>query len=412
MKHCPQCDAKLDKKAKFCSGCGTAIATEENDSRQAEKTKNKTVLVVLSTLLLMALVAIGVLVAVGYDGAKEFFNGKTFFSFVGDFSDNPDRIANAAKCVVKLNCYNDKGALVGTGSGFSVFEEGVIVTNYHVIEGYPARIEIETESGQKCDIFGGIAVSEERDIAILYYQNSDSKIDLPHLTVASPESLKKGEKVVAIGSPLGLTNTVSTGVFSGYAKIGNSTDIQFTASISNGSSGGALFNNDGEVIGITYASIEAGQNLNFAVPIEFVKSLWENAVPAASSLNDFYESLIPHYTVDYVLKNYKELSDTIFYLDCWYSSYGKTEEGCIVFCGDSYEDIYNPNENNPETRFSKDTSRYSEANIIKIANFGSGFFAENYVEILFRKRGEKKSVKCRGTGWSAADNKPYALILR
>ena len=59
-------------------------------------------------------------------------------------------------------------AEVSVGSGFAAFEEGVIITNYHVIEDYPSRIEIETETGQTCDIFGGIGVAKERDIAILY----------------------------------------------------------------------------------------------------------------------------------------------------------------------------------------------------------------------------------------------------
>ena len=208
-----------------------------------------------------------------------------------NFIDDPEQISEAAKSVVKLNCYDKSGILICTGSGFSVFEEGVIVTNYHVIEDFPARIEIETETGQKCDITGGIGASAERDIAILLYQHRNTNIEIPLLQVGDSVQLKKGEKVIAIGSPKGFTNTVSSGIFSGQANIEYNPYIQFTASISHGSSGGALFNNDGKVIGITTLSHMDGQNLNFAIPIEFAKSLWGNEKSHRYSLNLFYDSL-------------------------------------------------------------------------------------------------------------------------
>ena len=258
---------------------------------------------------------------------------------------------------------------------------------------------------------GGLSASAERDIAILYYK-PNKEFSLPLLNVASTKMLTKGEKVVAIGSPLGLTNVVSTGVFSGYSNIGDFTDIQFTASISSGSSGGALFNDNGDVIGITYASLESGQNLNFAVPMEFVESLWKKAPSGATSLSGFYDSIIPHYSVNYVLEHHEKLKNTTFYLDCWYSSgrYCGARE-CIFFVGNSYEDIYNSNENRPEIRFTKDNERYSTSKLIKIIDYDY-FWLPFEDEYIAMPRGEKKSVKCSGTGWSSSDNKPYVIVLK
>lgn len=88
--------------------------------------------------------------------------------------------------------------------------------------------------------------------------------------------IKKGETVVAIGSPLGIKNTVSTGVLSGRLMEDSMYVLQFTAPISNGSSGGALFDNNGNVIGITYASYVDGQNLNLAIPVELANELYNN----------------------------------------------------------------------------------------------------------------------------------------
>ena len=82
------------------------------------------------------------------------------------------------------------------------------------------------------------------------------------------KKLVRGQKVVAIGSPLGLFNSVSDGIISGFRRIDDVDMIQFTAPISHGSSGGAVLNMQGEVIGISTAGIDSGQNINLAVGYE------------------------------------------------------------------------------------------------------------------------------------------------
>ena len=79
------------------------------------------------------------------------------------------------------------------------------------------------------------------------------------------KELVRGQKVIAIGSPLGLFNSVSDGIISGFRKIKDMDMIQFTAPISSGSSGGAVLNTYGQLIGISTAGIDKGQNINLAV---------------------------------------------------------------------------------------------------------------------------------------------------
>jgi len=86
------------------------------------------------------------------------------------------------------------------------------------------------------------------------------------------EKLVRGQKVVAIGSPLGLFNSVSDGIISGFRNIDGVDMIQFTAPISRGSSGGAVLNMFGEVIGISTAGFDYGQNINLAVGYEFINN--------------------------------------------------------------------------------------------------------------------------------------------
>ena len=183
------------------------------------------------------------------------------------FLDNSKAIEDKAKSIVLLNCYNKDGELCSSGSGFLLLEQGLIVTNYHVVEDSVYKIEANTESGEKVNVKSVVVYTPKNDIAILRCEKS---IEAPILEIGSSADLHKGDKVVAIGSPLGIINSVSTGVFSGYID----EKIQFSASISAGSSGGALFDKKGKVIGITYASFEEGQNLNLAIPIEKVIGLW------------------------------------------------------------------------------------------------------------------------------------------
>ena len=288
MAFCSKCGNAVKDGDQFCSSCGNPLGdapTAESTAVKKVKRRKAPFFIVAGILLICAVV--GVL----------YF----LYSRPVDFSDNPTAIEQASDSVVLLECYDKDGELYCTGSAFAAFEDGVFVTNYHVVEQEVYSIVAKTEDGTMFSIDSVIALDPERDIAIL---KTNSTPHILPLAIGSSAGLEKGEKVIAIGSPLGLMNTVSTGVFSGYNTTDTMQEIQFSASISHGSSGGALFNNAGEVSGITSASYSEGQNLNVAVPIQYVVDA-KNAPSAAMTIPQFYNTF-EHY-VDYwvgdILKN-------------------------------------------------------------------------------------------------------------
>jgi S1-C subfamily serine protease len=157
------------------------------------------------------------------------------------------------------------------GSGFVVRSDGVIVTNYHVMDG--ANVASVEVGGQIYEDVQVLAANEEWDLAILKVDASD----LNALALAgSVDDVRLGEQVVAMGNPEGLKRTVSDGIISTvYRRLEgfNYDHIQTTAPISKGSSGGPLLNMRGEVIGVNTLTYLTGQNLNFAVPIDLLHSL-------------------------------------------------------------------------------------------------------------------------------------------
>ncbi len=177
-----------------------------------------------------------------------------------------------AKCspaVFYVEIYNSNGVLSASGSGFFIDDQGTAVTNYHVI-GNASSAKIQTsDTGEKYSVAGIYDFSAENDWAIIKVDCKDNK----YLSIADPSTAVGAATVYAIGSPLGLQNTISQGIISNPARAeGNTTYIQTSAAISSGSSGGALINKYGEVIGITSAGYEEGQNLNLALPMTYLSN--------------------------------------------------------------------------------------------------------------------------------------------
>lgn len=161
----------------------------------------------------------------------------------------------------------------GFGSGFLISPTGLIVTNYHVIEDADKAIIALITKNKRVDTYNitsVIATDFVKDIAILKINGQD----LPYVTIGDSDLAKPGQKVFAIGNPEGFTNTISDGIISQIRELEEGTkSFQITVPISMGSSGGALFNEMGEVIGITNMIFWGGQNINFAVPINYVMEL-------------------------------------------------------------------------------------------------------------------------------------------
>lgn len=205
------------------------------------------------------------------------------------FHEDYAAIDRAAQSVVLLEVYDQTEKLVATGSGFVAFDNQTVVTNYHVIEG-AYLIKAYGDAGFFYRINDVIAADESKDIAILSFESPSI---IQPLELAHDAKLMRGEPVVAIGSPVGIKNTVSMGNISTLLEDDVGTVIQFTAPISHGSSGGALFNARGQVIGVTFATLEAGQNLNYAVDIDDVLFLYANHNQPPMSFTDYFASLIP-----------------------------------------------------------------------------------------------------------------------
>lgn len=171
-----------------------------------------------------------------------------------------------APAVCLVFAYDSSGAPIASGSGFFVNSKGDVLTNYHVIS-MGRSFEILTSEGERFAVDGIFDYDPQADWAILHL-DANSK-SFPFLIFGTESSITNGATVYAIGNPLGvLTSSITQGIISNNSRTINGVRyIQMSAAISHGSSGGALINQHGEVIGITTASIEQGQSLNLSVPI-------------------------------------------------------------------------------------------------------------------------------------------------
>jgi hypothetical protein len=147
--------------------------------------------------------------------------------------------------------------------------DGEIVTNLHVVR-EAKTIAAKLWNGSFLPIDQVTGVAQDSDLILL---KADAQ-DLPSAQTAPVNSIAVGDTVIAIGNPLGLESALSTGVISGFRDIsGLGHAIQTTAPISQGSSGGGLFDRQGWLAGITSSTLVEGQNLNFAIPIEVVNNI-------------------------------------------------------------------------------------------------------------------------------------------
>jgi S1-C subfamily serine protease len=176
-----------------------------------------------------------------------------------------EQLAGLASSVVMITVCDRSGRPIGSGSGIMIGRDGFILTNNHVAKGgsiFSVRIEDDDRLYNTTEV---IKYNPLLDLAIIRIQRR-----LEPIPIYNGDKLVRGQRVVAIGSPLGLFNSVSDGIISGFRKINDVDMIQFTAPISHGSSGGAVLNMYGEVIGISTAGIEDGQNINLAVGYEYI----------------------------------------------------------------------------------------------------------------------------------------------
>jgi S1-C subfamily serine protease len=184
-------------------------------------------------------------------------------------------VRSSVKVIVDRGIRTERGVGMpdqSLGTGIVIDSGGVILTNFHIIEsdvdpayeGYSRVYVVSGEDENVRYVANVVGYDSVFDLALLKIGK-----ELPsYILAGDSDALKQGEKVLAIGNPVGLTNTVTSGVVSSidrpFLQIGGI--IQIDAALNPGNSGGALINNDGYLVGVTFAGLANFENLNFAIP--------------------------------------------------------------------------------------------------------------------------------------------------
>jgi serine protease Do len=168
----------------------------------------------------------------------------------------------------------------GLGSGFVIRADGLILTNYHVVENADS-IEVvltHADGSERTMSAKVLGTAPEYDVALI---QTEEKTDAPVAFLGNSDSINIGDWVMAVGNPFGLSHSVSVGIISAKerreiapsGRRGVYDFLQTDASINPGNSGGPLINMKGEVIGINTAINAAGSGIGFAIPINMVKQM-------------------------------------------------------------------------------------------------------------------------------------------
>jgi serine protease Do len=185
------------------------------------------------------------------------------------------------------------------GTGFVVWQDGRIATNLHVIAG-AREATVTLHDGRSFNQLQVLAVDREHDLAIVRIAGVR---DLPVLSLGDSGAVKPGQRVVAIGHPMGLGDTISDGLVSAVRVLDpRVTLLQITAPIAPGSSGGPILDEHGAVIGVATLFSAEGQNLNFGVPVAYLKPmlLAEKPMPLAAFSQQVDMGLLEGCSIDEV----------------------------------------------------------------------------------------------------------------
>ena len=186
-------------------------------------------------------------------------------------SEMSDLVKRSSPSIVLVEVREKDNKSVALGSGFVADPSGLVVSSLHVFENAAsAKVKIEGGAEFVDPLVAGF--DRERDLIAIRVRAPA----LRFLPVDRSGNSQAGEKIVVIGSPAGLSGTVSDGIISSVRETEKGTLYQITAPVSPGSSGGPVLNMKGEVIGIIAFSLRSGQNLNFAVPVRYVFPLLEH----------------------------------------------------------------------------------------------------------------------------------------
>ncbi len=227
-----------------------------------------------------------------------------------------EALTQLSKSMVALYVYDSYFSYIGSGSGFLAFADDLIMTNFHVVAG-AAQVLVLTSNDASYWVESVVHADESRDLALLRLEEATG---LPVLPIGDSSAAAVGDQVYALGNPLDLGLTVSSGILSAIRQETGYMDFQITAPISSGSSGGALINDCGEVIGITYATYDDGQNLNLAIPSAEFRDLDPN-----QEVIDLYDFSFLYASYGNAFENYCAAEANVaegldFFLESWNAS--------------------------------------------------------------------------------------------
>jgi serine protease Do len=212
---------------------------------------------------------------------KTVFHNELFVNSVGKRKESPLNVLvdELGEAVVLIR------TPIGLGSGFLIHPDGYIVTNDHVVAG-ERQISVTQFKGSQTELVKRnydnvkiVATGGNLDLALLKIEGQEEGFKFPFVTLGDSPDLKQGQRVFAIGSPLGLERSVSEGIVSLRNRIiSDRLHIQTTAEISPGNSGGPLFNYKGEVVGVNNMKVVAqgAEGLGFSIPVDSLKTFLIN----------------------------------------------------------------------------------------------------------------------------------------
>ncbi len=202
----------------------------------------------------------------------------------------PQIFGRVSPSVFVVESLNTEGAVLAFGSGVAVklpTSDLVVVTNKHVIYG---AVAYRIRRGKRIWKATLVRLDQAHDLCALEPESGWSASPVP---IRASKDVKVGERAYAIGAPEGLELTLSEGLVSGLRDVDNVRVIQTSAPVSHGSSGGGLFDSQGRLIGVTSFFLKEGQNLNFALPGEWVLALGDESAahfPASASGSQLEEA--------------------------------------------------------------------------------------------------------------------------
>lgn len=296
-RFCWNCGNPLMRKSKFCDLCGKVVYRPEGDEPMAAvRTEKPTPTVVLPKLEPVA--EKKVFSAVSEKPHQK--RGKSWLGLVlvllvvglvaGVLLLSPPQLptpTQAAENVLYLEVYDSADVCIGTGSGFLVEDQTTLVTNYHVIEN-ASYILVAAQDGElAAEVDTVLAYDVELDLAVL---QCSQQVNAQPLTLGDSDLVEQGDKIYAVSYPLGIANTLTDGIVSSkYVDELNVELLQITAPISEGSSGGALLNETGQVVGVVCSYYVDGQNMNIAIAINQLQALLEQKEENAVLLKTIME---------------------------------------------------------------------------------------------------------------------------